>query len=193
MSRIGKLPVILPAGVTVDVAADNTVSVKGPLGTLSQKVDSDIKVEVGTHTDKEGKEHAAVLVTRPTNQPRHRSMHGLYRALINNMVIGVSKGYEIKQELVGVGFKAEVKDGILYMGLGYSHDVALMLPAEVTASAVTEKKGNPIVTLKSIDKQLVGQVAAKIRSLRKPEPYKGKGIKFVGEVIRRKAGKSASK
>ena len=194
MSRIGKLPVILPAVVTVEVAADNTVSVKGPLGTLSQKVDSDIKVEVGTHTDaKTEKEFAAVLVSRPTNQPRHRSLHGLYRALINNMVIGVSKGYEIKQELVGVGFKAEVKDGILYMGLGYSHDVALMLPVEVTATAVTEKKGNPIVTLKSIDKQLVGQVAAKIRSLRKPEPYKGKGIKFVGEVIRRKAGKSASK
>ena len=194
MSGIGKLPVILPAGVTVEVAADNTVSVKGPLGTLSQKVDSDIKVEVGTHTDaKTEKEFAAVMVSRPTNQPRHRSLHGLYRALINNMVIGVSKGYEIKQELVGVGFKAEVKDGILMMGLGNSHDVALMLPAEVTATAVTEKKGNPIVTLKSIDKQLVGQVAAKIRSLRKPEPYKGKGIKFVGEVIRRKAGKSASK
>ena len=193
MSRIGKLPVILPAGVTVDVAADNTVRVKGPLGTLSQKVDSDIKVEVGTHTDKEGKEHAAVLVTRPTNQPRHRSMHGLYRALINNMVIGVSKGYEIKQELVGVGFKAEMKGNILQLGLGYSHDIAIMLPAEIQATAVTEKKGNPILTLKSIDKQLVGQVAAKIRSLRKPEPYKGKGIKFVGEVIRRKAGKSASK
>ncbi|MBQ2415182.1 MAG: 50S ribosomal protein L6 [Alistipes sp.] len=193
MSRIGKLPVILPAGVTVDVAADNTVSVKGPLGTLSQKVDSDIKVEVGTHTDKEGKEHAAVLVTRPTNQPRHRSMHGLYRALINNMVIGVSKGYEIKQELVGVGFKAEMKGNVLQLGLGYSHDIAIMLPAEIQATAVTEKKGNPILTLKSIDKQLVGQVAAKIRSLRKPEPYKGKGIKFVGEVIRRKAGKSASK
>ena len=194
MSRIGKMPVILPAGVTVEIAADNTVSVKGPLGAMSQKVDSDIKVEVGVHIEKESqKEVPAVIVTRPTNQPRHRSMHGLYRALINNMVIGVSKGYEIKQELVGVGFKAEVKDGILYMGLGYSHDVALMLPAEVTATAVTEKKGNPIVTLKSIDKQLVGQVAAKIRSLRKPEPYKGKGIKFVGEVIRRKAGKSASK
>ena len=194
MSRIGKLPVILPAGVTVEVAADNTVSVKGPLGTLNQKVDSDIKVEVGTYTDaKTGKELAAVMVSRPTNQPRHRSMHGLYRALINNMVIGVSKGYEIKQELVGVGFKAEVKGNILEMSLGYSHDVALMLPAEVSATAVTEKKGNPIVTLKSIDKQLVGQVAAKIRSLRKPEPYKGKGIKFVGEVLRRKAGKSASK
>ena len=193
MSRIGKLPVILPAGVTVEIAADNTVSVKGPLGTLSQKVASDIKVEVGTHTDKEGKEHAAVLVTRPTNQPRHRSMHGLYRALINNMVIGVSKGYEIKQELVGVGFKAEMKGNVLQLGLGYSHDIAIMLPAEIQATAVTEKKGNPILTLKSIDKQLVGQVAAKIRSLRKPEPYKGKGIKFVGEVIRRKAGKSASK
>ena len=194
MSRIGKLPVILPAGVTVEVAADNTVSVKGPLGTLSQKVDSDIKVEVGVHTDaKSGKELAAVMVTRPTNQPRHRSLHGLYRALINNMVVGVSKGYEIKQELVGVGFKAEVKDGLLMLGLGYSHDIAILLPSEVQATAVTEKKGNPILTLKSIDKQLVGQVAAKIRSLRKPEPYKGKGIKFVGEVIRRKAGKSASK
>ena len=184
MSRIGKLPVILPAGVTVEVAADNTVSVKGPLGTLSQKVDSDITVTV---------EDGVLSVTRPTNQPRHRSLHGLYRALINNMVIGVSKGYEIKQELVGVGFKAEVKGNILEMSLGYSHDTHLMLPAEVTATAVTEKKGNPIVTLKSIDKQLVGQVAAKIRSLRKPEPYKGKGIKFVGEVLRRKAGKSAGK
>ena len=193
MSRIGKLPVNLPAGVTVEVAADNTVSVKGPLGTLSQKVDSDIKVEVGTH---KGRSHGAtrapaVLVSRPTNQPRHRSLHGLYRALINNMVVGVSKGYEIKQELVGVGFKAEVKGQILEMSLGYSHDTHFMLPKEVTATAVTEKKGNPIVTLKSMDKQLVGQVAAKIRSLRKPEPYKGKGIKFVGEQLRRKAGKSA--
>ena len=190
MSRIGKLPVNLPAGVTVEVAADNTVSVKGPLGTLSQKVDSDIKVEVGTHTDVHtGKEVPAVLVTRPTNQPRHRSLHGLYRALINNMV--VSKGYEIKQELVGVGFKAEVKGQVLEMSLGYSHDTHFLLPKEVTATAVTEKKGNPIVTFKSIDKQLIGQVAAKLRSLRKPEPYKGKGIKFVGEQIRRKAGKSA--
>ncbi len=191
MSRIGKLPVNLPAGVTVEVAADNTVSVKGPLGTLSQKVDSDIKVEVGTHKDAQGNEFPAVIVTRPTNQPRHRSLHGLYRALINNMVIGVSKGYEIKQELVGVGFKAEVKGQVLEMSLGYSHDTHFLLPAEVTATAVTEKKGSPIVTLKSIDKQLVGQVAAKLRSLRKPEPYKGKGIKFVGEQLRRKAGKSA--
>ncbi|MDE6569654.1 MAG: 50S ribosomal protein L6 [Alistipes sp.] len=192
MSRIGKLPVNLPAGVTVTVSADNVVSVKGPLGTLNQKVDSDIKVEVGTHKDAHtGKEIPAVIVTRPTNQPRHRSMHGLYRALINNMVIGVSKGYEIQQELVGVGFKAEVKGNILEMSLGYSHDTHVMLPPEVTATAVTEKKGNPVVTLKSCDKQLVGQVAAKLRSLRKPEPYKGKGIKFVGEQLRRKAGKSA--
>ena len=142
MSRIGKLPVILPAGVTVDVAADNTVSVKGPLGTLSQKVDSDIKVEVGTHTDKEGKEHAAVLVTRPTNQPRHRSMHGLYRALINNMVIGVSKGYEIKQELVGVGFKAEVKDGLLVLGLGYSHDIAILSTSKGIMTDAKARKEN---------------------------------------------------
>ena len=174
--------------------SSSRVEIAAGLSEAPKKVDSDIKVEVGTHTDaKTGKESTAVFVTRPTNQPRHRSMHGLYRALINNMVVGVSKGYEIKQELVGVGFKAEVKDGVLVMGLGYSHDIALMLPAEVQATAVTEKKGNPILTLKSIDKQLVGQVAAKIRSLRKPEPYKGKGIKFVGEVIRRKAGKSASK
>ena len=193
MSRIGKLPVILPAGVEVTVAPDNTVSVKGPLGTLSQKVDSDITVEVGTTTCQEsGKELPAVIVTRPTNQTRHRSLHGLYRARIDNMVIGVSQGYEIKQELVGVGFKAEVKGDILEMSLGYSHDTYLKLPKEITATAVTEKKGNPIVTLKSADKQLVGQVAAKIRSLRKPEPYKGKGIKFVGEQIRRKAGKSAN-
>jgi len=182
MSRIGKLPVNLPAGVTATVSPDNVVSVKGPLGTLTQKVDSDITVTV---------EGNVLTVSRPTNQPRHRSLHGLYRALINNMVIGVSKGYEIKQELVGVGFKAEVKGQVLEMNLGYSHDIYLMLPDEVKATAVTEKKSNPIVTLKSTDKQLIGQVAAKIRSLRKPEPYKGKGIKFVGEQIRRKAGKSA--
>ncbi len=182
MSRIGKLPVNLPAGVTVTVSPENVVSVKGPLGTLSQKVDPDITVTV---------EGNVLTVTRPTNQPRHRSLHGLYRALINNMVIGVSKGYEIKQELVGVGFKAEVKGQILELSLGYSHDIYLMLPPEVKATAVTEKKSNPIVTLTSTDKQLIGQVAAKIRSLRKPEPYKGKGVKFVGEQLRRKAGKSA--
>ncbi len=183
MSRIGKLPVNLPAGVSVEVAPDNTVTVKGPLGTLNQKVDSDIVVKV---------EDGVLTVERPTNQPRHRSMHGLYRALINNMVVGVSKGYETKQELVGVGFKAEVEGQILKLSLGYSHDIWFMIPNEVKVEAVTEKKQNPIVTLKSNDKQLIGQVAAKIRSLRKPEPYKGKGIKFVGEQLRRKAGKSAN-
>lgn len=183
MSRIGKLPVNLPNGVTVTVAPDNTVSVKGPLGTLSQKVDADINVAV---------EEGQVVVTRPTDQPRHRSMHGLYRALISNMVVGVSEGYTTKQELVGVGYKAEVKGQIIEFNLGFSHDIHLMLPEEVKAEVFAEKKGNPILTLKSIDKQLIGQVAAKVRSLRKPEPYKGKGIKFVGEVLRRKAGKSAN-
>lgn len=183
MSRIGKLPVTLPAGVTVTVSSCNEVSVKGPLGTLTQKVDSDITVAV---------EDNVLTVSRPTNQPRHRSLHGLYRALINNMVEGVSKGFEIKMELVGVGYKAEAKGQMLEMSLGYSHDIYFEIPAEVKVEALTEKKGNPIVTFKSIDKQLIGQVAAKLRSLRKPEPYKGKGIKFVGEVLRRKAGKSAN-
>ena len=168
MSRIGKLPVNLPAGVTVEVAADNTVSVKGPLGTLSQKVDSDIKVEVGTHTDVHtGKEVPAVLVTRPTNQPRHRSLHGLYRALINNMVVGVSKGYEIKQELVGVGFKAEVKGQVLEMSLGYSHDTHFLLPKEVTATAVTEKKGNPSCASRSRTRARVSSSSAS-RSVARP-------------------------
>ena len=153
MSRIGKLPVNLPAGVEVKISDDNVVSVKGPLGTLSQKVDSDITVTV---------EDGVLSVTRPTNQPRHRSMHGLYRALINNMVVGVTQGYEIKQELVGVGFKAEAKGQILELSLGYSHDIHMMVPPEVTVTAVTEKKGNPIVTFKSIDKQLVvGRQATK--------------------------------
>ncbi len=183
MSRIGKAPVNLPAGVSVTIGDGNLVSVKGPLGELRQKVDADITVQV---------EGTVLSVTRPTDQPRHRSMHGLYRALIANMVHGVSTGYEIKQELIGVGFKAEVKGSILEMNLGYSHDIQLMLPAEVKAEVFQEKKGAPILTLKSADKQLIGQVAAKIRSLRKPEPYKGKGIRFVGEQLRRKAGKSAN-
>ena len=183
MSRIGKLPVNLPAGVTVEVLAGNVVKVKGPLGELSQKVDADITVTV------EGTE---VKLTRPTDQPRHRSLHGLYRALINNMVVGVSEGYTIKQELVGVGFRVDVKGQTLEFALGYSHDIHFQLPAEVKAEAEAVKKGqNPVLILKSSDKQLIGQVAAKIRSFRKPEPYKGKGIKFVGEQLRRKAGKSA--
>ena len=183
MSRIGKLPVHLPAGVTAEVAAGNVVKVKGPLGTLSQKIDPDITVTV------EGNE---VKFTRPTDLPRHRSLHGLYRALVNNMVIGVSEGFTIKQELVGVGYRVDVQGQMLLFSLGFSHDIQLMLPAEVKAEAEAVKKGqNPVLILKSADKQLVGQVAAKIRSFRKPEPYKGKGIKFVGEQLRRKAGKSA--
>lgn len=183
MSRIGKLPVNLPAGVTVTVSDKNVVSVKGPLGELSQKVDPDIKVAV---------EGNVLTVTRPTDQPRHRSMHGLYRALIHNMVVGVSNGYEIRQELIGVGYKAEVKGQIIEFSLGFSHDIFFMLPPEVKAEVIQEKKNAPILILKSCDKQLIGQVAAKIRSFRKPEPYKGKGIRFVGEELRRKAGKSAN-
>ncbi len=183
MSRIGKNPVIVPSTVTVTIAKDNTIAVKGPKGELSQKVDPEIKIAF---------EDGQIAVTRPTDQPRHRSLHGLYRALIQNMVTGVSEGFQTKQEFVGVGYKCEVKGQVIEMSLGYSHDIHLMIPAEVKAEAVTEKKNNPILTLTSCDKQLLGQVAAKVRSLRKPEPYKGKGIKFVGEILRRKAGKSAN-
>ncbi len=183
MSRIGKQPIPIPQGVTVTLNADNSVTVKGPKGELHQKVDPDIKVEI-----KDGK----VMLTRPTDQKRHRSLHGLYRALINNMVIGVSKGFKIEQEVVGVGYKAEAKGQILEMSLGYSHDVDIQLPPEVKVETRTERRSNPVITLTSADKQLLGQVAAKIRSLRKPEPYKGKGIKFVNEVLRKKAGKSAA-
>jgi large subunit ribosomal protein L6 len=182
MSRIGKLPITLPTGVTVTVHPDNTVEVTGPLGTLKQVVDPDIQVKV---------EEGILEVTRPTDQRRHRSLHGLYRALIQNMVTGVSKGYEIKQELVGVGYKATAEGQLLELHLGYSHPIVLQLPPEIKVEAVTERRSNPIITLKSIDKQLIGQVAAKIRSFRPPEPYKGKGIKFVNEVLRRKAGKAA--
>jgi large subunit ribosomal protein L6 len=184
MSRIGKLPVNLPAGVTVSIDSGNVVKVKGPLGELSQKVDADIRVTV---------EGNVVKVSRPTDQPRHRSMHGLYRSLIQNMATGVSTGYTIRQEFVGVGYRVEVKGQVLEMSLGYSHDIHFMLPNEIKAETEQVKKGQaPILALKSHDKQLLGMVAAKLRSLRKPEPYKGKGIKFVGEQLRRKAGKSAS-
>ena len=183
MSRIGKLPVNLPAKVTCEVLPGTVVKVKGPLGEMSQKIDSDITVTV---------EENVVKLTRPTDLPRHRSLHGLYRALINNMVVGVSEGFEIRQELVGVGYRVEVKGQILVLSLGFSHEVQIKLPAEIKAEAAEVKKGqNPVLILKSCDKQLVGEVAAKVRSLRKPEPYKGKGIKFVGEQLRRKAGKSA--
>ncbi|HKK42063.1 MAG TPA: 50S ribosomal protein L6 [Bacteroidales bacterium] len=183
MSRIGKLPVNLPNGVTVNISDANMVSVKGPLGELTQAVDKDLKVEV---VDNE------VIISRPSDSKEHKSKHGLYRALIQNMVVGVSEGYKKELELVGVGYRAEAKGQDLELSLGYSHDIIIQLPPEVKVETRTERRANPIVTLTCIDKQLIGHVAAKIRSLRPPEPYKGKGIKFVGEQLRRKAGKSAS-
>jgi large subunit ribosomal protein L6 len=183
MSRIGKLPVNLPKGVTVSVSDTNMVRVKGPLGELTQAVDSDLKVEVVENE---------VILSRPSESKNHKSLHGLYRALIHNMVVGVSEGYKKELELVGVGYRAEAKGQNLEMSLGFSHEVILQLPNEVKVETKTERRANPIITLTCIDKQLIGHVAAKIRSLRPPEPYKGKGIKFVGEQLRRKAGKSAS-
>ncbi|MCS6967109.1 MAG: 50S ribosomal protein L6 [Cytophagales bacterium] len=184
MSRIGNKPIALPAGVSVQIAADNTVTVKGPKGTLSQKIDPDISVKV-----EEGK----ILVQRPTDQKRHKALHGLYRALLNNMVIGVSQGFKKQLELIGVGYKAEAKGQLLQLSLGYSHGIVFAVPNEVKVTAETPKGKAPLITLESIDKQLLGQIAAKIRSFRKPEPYKGKGVKYVDEVIRRKAGKTAAK
>jgi len=183
MSRIGNLPVNLPAGVTVSVSDSNVVSVKGPLGELTQAVDKEIKIEVAGDR---------ILLARPSESKEHKSLHGLYRALISNMVVGVSDGYKKELELVGVGYRAEANGQNLELSLGYSHDIVLQLPKEVRVETKTERRSNPIITLTSIDKQLIGHVAAKIRSLRPPEPYKGKGIKFVGEQLRRKAGKSAS-
>ncbi|MDX2443635.1 MAG: 50S ribosomal protein L6 [Bacteroidales bacterium] len=183
MSRIGKLPITLPEGVTIEVSDDNIVTVKGPKGELTQEVNPVITIK---------QEDNRVIIERPTEQKDHRSLHGLYRSLINNMVEGVSKGYEKKLELVGVGYRAETKGQLLELSLGYSHDIIFELPPEIKAEAVTQRRSNPVITLTSIDKQLIGHIASKIRSMRKPEPYKGKGIKFVGEQIRRKAGKSAS-
>jgi large subunit ribosomal protein L6 len=184
MSRIGKLPVNLPAGVSAELLDGNVVKVKGPLGEMTQKVDPDITVTI---------EGGEIKFTRPTDQPRHRSMHGLYRALVHNMVVGVSEGFQTRQELVGVGYRVSVQGQLLTFSLGYSHEIQLMLPAEVKAEVPDVRKGeNPVLVLKSCDKQLVGQVAAKIRSFRRPEPYKGKGIKFSGEQLRRKAGKTAA-
>ena len=183
MSRIGKLPVNLPAGVSVNVTDANLVSVKGPMGELSVQLDSEIMVEFNEKT---------LEVKRPTESKKHKSLHGLYRALINNAVVGVSEGYKKELELVGVGYRAEAKGQLLELSLGYSHDFILEVPGEVKVETRTERRSNPIITLTSTDKQLIGHVAAKIRSLRPPEPYKGKGIKFVGEQLRRKAGKSAS-
>jgi len=183
MSRIGKLPVELPSGVTIDVTSDNTVNLKGPLGELSVKVDKEIMVET---------EDSTVNLKRPTESKKHKSLHGLYRALINNAVVGVSEGYQKKLELVGVGYRAEAKGQRLELSVGFSHDIIIQLPEEIKVETKTERRSNPVITLTSTDKQLIGHVAAKIRSLRPPEPYKGKGIKFVGEQLRRKAGKSAS-
>lgn len=184
MSRIGKAPIAVPAGVTVTVSDKNLVTVKGPKGELTQQVDQDITVE---------QENGQLLVKRPTDQKRHKALHGLYRSLLNNMVVGVTEGYTTTQELVGVGYRASAQGSTLDLTLGFSHQVVLILPKEVKVSTTSVKGKNPTITLESIDKQLLGQVAAKIRSLRAPEPYKGKGIKFAGEQLRRKAGKSAAK
>ncbi|MEJ8820109.1 50S ribosomal protein L6 [Lacibacter sp. H407] len=184
MSRIGKQPVVVPQGVTITVGKDNVVTVKGPKGELKETVDRDIIVEV-----KDGE----VTFNRPTDQGRHRAMHGLYRSLVSNMVKGVTDGFEKKLELVGVGYKAASQGNILDLALGYSHNIIFEVPSELKIATAQEKGQNPTITITGIDKQLLGAVAAKIRSLRKPEPYKGKGVKYVGEFIRRKAGKAAGK
>jgi large subunit ribosomal protein L6 len=184
MSRIGKKPVDIPSGVTIKVGSDNEVSVKGPLGELKQMIDRDIVVDIQENT---------IEFKRPTDQIRHRAMHGLYRSLISNMVVGVTTGFTKQLELVGVGYKAANTGNLLDLALGYSHNIVLEIPKELKVTTIQEKGKNPIITLESSDKQLLGAVCAKIRSLRKPEPYKGKGVKFVGEILRRKAGKSAGK
>lgn len=182
MSRIGKAPIEIPAGVTVQVK-DNVVTVKGPKGELSQEVNPAITVE---------QENNHVVLKRPNDERENRAMHGLYRALVHNMVVGVSEGYKKEMELVGVGYRANATGQVLELSLGFSHAIYIKLPKEVKVEAKTERNKNPLIILESSDKQLLGQVCAKIRSLRKPEPYKGKGIKFVGEIIRRKSGKSAN-
>ncbi len=184
MSRIGKAPITLPKGVDVNVSKGNLVTVKGPKGELSQQIDPDLIIKT---------EDGELVIERPTEQKRHRAMHGLYRSLIQNLVDGVSEGYVKELELVGVGFRAANTGQMLELTIGYSHPIFFMLPDEVKVETKTEKGKAPVVRLESNDKQLIGQVAAKIRSLRAPEPYKGKGIRFVGEQIRRKEGKSAAK
>jgi large subunit ribosomal protein L6 len=184
MSRIGKKPVPVPSGVTVTVGSDNVVTVKGPKGELKESIDRDITVEV-----KDGQ----VYFVRPTDQIRHRAMHGLYRALIANQIKGVTDGYKKKLELIGVGFKASSQGNVLDLSLGYSHNIVFEVPKELKVATAQEKGQNPTISLEGIDRQLLGQVAAKIRGLRKPEPYKGKGVRYVGEVVRKKAGKAAGK
>ena len=181
MSRIGKAPIAIPAGVTVKVE-NNVVTVKGPKGELTQAVNPDLDIQIDGNI---------LTVSRPSDNREHRAQHGLYHALINNMVVGVSTGYRKEMELVGVGYRAASNGQVLELSLGFSHAIYIQLPKEVKVEAKTERNKNPLIILESGDKQLLGQVCAKIRSLRKPEPYKGKGIKFVGEVIRRKSGKSA--
>lgn len=184
MSRIGKKPVIIPSGVTITLGKDNVVTVKGPKGELKQAVDRDIKVEL-----KDGQ----VEFVRPTDQIRHRALHGLYRSLVNNMVHGVTEGVKKNLELIGVGFKAASQGNVLDLALGYSHNIIFEIPKELSIKTTQEKGQNPTIYLEGIDAQLVGQVAAKIRGLRKPEPYKGKGVRYVGEIVRKKAGKAAGK
>ena len=184
MSRIGKKIIELPAGVSLTVDAANVVKVKGPKGELSQEIDRDITISV---------EGNIVELKRPTDQIRHRALHGLYRALVNNLVVGVTNGFKKELELVGVGFKAANQGNVLDLSLGYSHNIIFEVPKELKVSTTQEKGDNPRIFLEGFDKQLLGQVAAKIRSLRKPEPYKGKGVKYKGEYIRRKAGKAAGK
>lgn len=184
MSRIGKKIITLPAGVTVEVSAGNLVSVKGPKGSLSQQIDQDIIVKI---------EDGVLTVARPTEQKRHKAMHGLYRSLINNMVVGVSEGYKKDLEIIGVGYKAANQGNILELSLGYSHAIFMSIPSEIKVVTAMEKGKSPMVSLEGIDKQLIGQVAAKIKSLRPVEPYKGKGVRFLGEQVRRKAGKAGGK
>ena len=184
MSRVGKAPINLPANVQINVSKGNLVTIKGPKGELSQQIDPDIAVEV---------ENGVLNVKRPTDQKRHRSLHGLYRALLNNMVQGVSTGFVRELELVGVGYRASSSGQLLELTLGFSHPIFFYLPDEIKVSTSQEKGKNPIIRLECSDKQLLGQVAAKIRAMRKPEPYKGKGVKYTDEILRRKAGKSAAK
>ena len=185
MSRIGKLPISVPSGVTVNVK-DNVVTVKGPKGELSQAVDPSISVKF-----EDGKISFGLVEGAAVEEKQQQAFHGLYRALVHNMVVGVSEGYKKEMELVGVGYRASNQGNIIELSLGYSHNIFIQLPNEIKVETKSERNKNPLIILESADKQLLGQVCAKIRSFRKPEPYKGKGIKFVGEVIRRKSGKSA--
>jgi len=184
MSRIGRAPVTIPAGVSIEVSKANLVTVKGPKGTLSEQVDGDMSVAI---------EDGKLTVSRPTDQPRHRSLHGLYRSLVSNMIVGVTDGYKLQLELVGVGYRTTNTGNMLELILGYSHPIFFLVPSEISVTTKTEKGVPPTVILEGIDKQLIGQVAAKIRGFRSPEPYKGKGVRFTGEIIRRKAGKTSGK